>query len=91
MTLEERRAAFQAGVLRALQPGWHLEAQTDTSAVFVRPGPRPNHILHFILTLLTAGVWLVVWFFVAAKGPGKDTRQLLSLDDDGQWRWTELP
>lgn len=22
---------------------------------------KPNHLLHFILTLVTAGIWLIVW------------------------------
>lgn len=28
-------------------------------------GTRPNHLLHFFLTLFTAGLWLVVWILVA--------------------------
>jgi hypothetical protein len=26
---------------------------------------KPNHILHVILTVLTAGIWLLVWIAVA--------------------------
>lgn len=26
---------------------------------------KVNHILHFLLSIVTAGVWLIVWFFVA--------------------------
>jgi hypothetical protein len=35
------------------------------------PPPRPyviegpNHALHFVLTLLTAGLWLPVWLIIA--------------------------
>jgi hypothetical protein len=25
----------------------------------------PNHILHLLLTVVTAGVWLVVWFLLS--------------------------
>ncbi len=32
--------------------------------------PRANHILHFLLTLLTCGLWLPVWFLCALL-PGK--------------------
>ncbi len=26
--------------------------------------PRPNHLLHFFLSLATLGIWLIVWFFM---------------------------
>lgn len=29
--------------------------------------PKPNHILHLILSILTAGLWLIVWFLVAVE------------------------
>ena len=35
-----------------------------------RPTPhlvdRPNHILHLLLSVVTAGLWLIVWLFVGA-------------------------
>lgn len=31
----------------------------------------PNHILHFLLTLFTAGLWVFVWLFVSTF-PDKD-------------------
>lgn len=32
---------------------------------------KTNHGLHFVLTLLTAGLWLLVWVFAAAGGGAK--------------------
>jgi hypothetical protein len=26
---------------------------------------RPSHVLHLLLSVITAGLWLLVWFFVA--------------------------
>lgn len=26
-----------------------------------------NHILHFLITLLTGGLWVIVWIFAAIK------------------------
>ena len=26
---------------------------------------KPNHILHLLLSLVTFGFWLIVWFFIA--------------------------
>lgn len=34
-------------------------------------GPRTNHILHFILTVLTGGLWLPVWIIVALGNRSK--------------------
>lgn len=27
--------------------------------------PSTSHVLHLLLSVVTAGVWLIVWFFVA--------------------------
>jgi hypothetical protein len=27
----------------------------------------PNHVLHLILSVLTFGLWLIVWFVIAAR------------------------
>lgn len=29
--------------------------------------PRANHILHLILTILTAGLWIIVWILVGLQ------------------------
>lgn len=33
-----------------------------------------NHILHLILTLLTGGVWVIVWFIVASNNSSYNSR-----------------
>jgi hypothetical protein len=44
--------------------GFQLESRTDTQAVMVK-GKRPNHALHLLLTVLTLGLWAIVWIVVA--------------------------
>lgn len=39
---------------------------------FQREGP--NHILHLILTLITAGLWLFVWIFLVIANKAKAHR-----------------
>ncbi len=29
--------------------------------------PRPNHILHLLLTIITAGLWIIVWILCAIR------------------------
>ena len=44
-------------------------------------GHRPNHVLHLILTLITLGVWAIVWILVAILGGEK--RKVISVDEYG--------
>ena len=50
--------------------GWRVESRTDQQAVIVK-GHRPNHILHLILTIVTLGVWAIVWIAVVVFGGEK--------------------
>ena len=36
--------------------------------------PRPNHVLHLILSVLTAGLWLIVWLILVARSSGASAR-----------------
>jgi len=58
-----------------------VESQTDFQAVLVR-GHRINHLLHLILTLLTCGVWVVVW--VAMFAFAGEKRFSIRVDEYGQ-------
>jgi hypothetical protein len=51
-------------IRRLVIDGWRVELQTDQTTVMVRDR-RPEHILHFVLTMLTFGFWAIVWIFLA--------------------------
>lgn len=52
--------ALAIAVANAIQTeGWRVESQTTTQAVLVK-GKNVNHILHTVLDILTAGIWLLV-------------------------------
>jgi len=57
-----------------------VESQSHIQAVVVT-GKRPNHILHLILTILTLGVWAIVWIIIAIGGGEK--RKTVSISPDG--------
>jgi hypothetical protein len=59
-----------AQVTSLLARGYHVEIQTAELTQLVR-GHRVNHILHLLLTVFTAGLWLPVWIGVAAFGGGR--------------------
>ncbi len=60
--------------------GARVESQGPFNAVVVR-GKRVNHLLHLILSLLTAGLWLFVWLILAAAGGEK--RSTINVDPYG--------
>jgi hypothetical protein len=44
-------------------------------------GHRPNHILHLILSIITLGIWLIVWVLVGLFGG--ETRRTITVQPDG--------
>jgi len=36
-----------------------------------RPRRKPNHVLHLLLTIITVGLWGLVWIFVSITGQAK--------------------
>jgi hypothetical protein len=83
-----RRAALEAAVadVVARDHGGRVAFQGEATAVVVTGRPV-NHLLHLILTLLTGGLWLVVWALVTATGGERS--QTLTVDEDGSVRVSE--
>lgn len=82
VTPDERRRMMDAAATDFVSHGWRLESRSEFQAVFVR-GHRPNHILHLLLTILTAGLWGVfVWLPLSVFGGEK--RQIVSVDEYGK-------
>lgn len=77
---EYRRARLTESISGSVRNGWRVEAQGEDYAVIVY-GNRPNHILHLILTLVTAGLWGIVWICVAI-GSG-EKRMTIRVDEYG--------
>lgn len=61
ISLAEREERLERAIQRELRDGARLESREATTAVLVR-GRRVNHALHFGLSIVTLGWWLVVWF-----------------------------
>lgn len=80
-TPNERRELLAQEVGQHVRQGYRVESQTDYQAIVVR-GRRPNHLLHFIIGLVTLGFWwLFVWLPVAAFAGEK--RRVLNVDAYG--------
>ena len=77
---EERRALLSNEVTRLLRQGRRVESQSDYQAVLLR-GKQVNHILHLLLSVFTAGIWLIVWLSLLGKGI---KRELVQVDEWGK-------
>ena len=77
---EERREIFKKFVDEQVVRGGKIEREDEYSAV-IQFGGKPNHILHLLLSLVTFGLWLIVWFFIAISS--KNYRILYSIDSKG--------
>jgi len=60
--------------------GWAVESRTATMAVMVSGG-QANHVLHLLLTLLSCGLWGIMWLLIAATS--STSRISLILNPDG--------
>jgi len=82
-TADGRRAALARRLAGFTGAGWRVESQTDFQVVLVK-GHRPNHVLHLILSIVTLGLWLIVWLIVALVS--KERRMVLTVDEAGEVR-----
>ena len=64
----------------SVRQGWGVQSQTDFQAVLVK-GSKPNHVLHLVLTLLTVGLWAIVWIALALIGSKK--HRVIQVDEYG--------
>ena len=78
-----RREQLALEISRLASQGYRVESQSDIQATLVR-GRRVNHILHLLLTLVTLGIWLLVWISLAIFGGEK--RVILVVDEFGNTR-----
>lgn len=80
MDEEPRKALLAQAVANEVRGGWGVQSQTDFQAVLVK-GHRPNHLLHLVLTLLTLGLWAIVWVLVTLIGG--ENHQVIVVDAYG--------
>ena len=80
-TAEERTAALERYVLNAGRHGWRVQSQTATQAQLLKGKPT-NHILHLILSIITLGLWLIVWVLMVIFAGEK--QRLVTVDEYGR-------
>lgn len=67
---DARRQALANAVHAEVVRGARIESQSDFTAVVVHGRPV-NHVLHLLLTLVTCGMWSLVWLLLVLTGGEK--------------------
>ena len=75
-----RIALLDAEVAEWIREGWRVESRSDFQSVMVS-GKPVNHLLHLVLSILTGGLWLLVWIVLVLTGG--ENRELLQVDGFG--------
>jgi Protein of unknown function (DUF2510) len=83
LSIEERSDRLDLAVADAVRRGGRVESRSATQAVIVY-GKAPSggvHVIHFLLTLLTFGFWLLVWILYAMSR--HEDRVTVAIDSHG--------
>ena len=79
-TPDERKELLARLVSSRISLGRRVESQSDYQAVLVA-GKPVNHILHLILTIISLGIWGIIWLALVALGGEK--REVVQIDEWG--------
>jgi Na+-transporting NADH:ubiquinone oxidoreductase subunit NqrC len=79
---ETRKQRLAQAIANSVRAGWSVESQSDHQAVMVKHAQQTNHILHLILTLLTLGLWAIIWIALAILHKGEQ-HQVITVDEYG--------
>jgi hypothetical protein len=77
---ERRRELLSQAIQGQVVRGGRIESRGEYDATIIF-GHRVNHILHLILSVLTLGLWVIVWIILSVTGGEK--RTLIAVDEFG--------
>lgn len=80
LTAEQKAEILSREINGMASKGWHLVSQTSSQASFEK-GKNTSHGLHIFLSIITLGLWLIVWLLLAIFAGRKTC--LINVDDYG--------
>jgi hypothetical protein len=83
---ERRTELLEQHVMAEVSGGARVELQSAFRAVVVYP-PNVNHVMHFVLCLLTCWLWALVWLTQVGK---RERRYLIQIDPYGVLTRTQV-
>ncbi|MFN7238970.1 MAG: hypothetical protein ACK5UE_01545, partial [Chitinophagales bacterium] len=83
-TYEEKFQRFSNIISTKTMEGFMVADRNDKSlvAVLVKQGEKVNHLLHFLISMVSCGFWLFVWGWLALI-KNKEQRIRISIDSAG--------
>ena len=81
LTPTEREARMQEALIDAARFG-QVSLLGPFQAQVVIPAHKINHVLHLLLTIVTAGLWVIVWLVMAAQQEPEE-RHIVTVDEYG--------
>jgi hypothetical protein len=82
VTPEQREAALDEAVSRDVALGYKVESQRPNQVVLVGEGFRVHNGTHLVLTIVTAGLWGIVWLIQYFRG--RQRQLVLTVDEAGR-------
>lgn len=81
---EEKFQRFSNIISTKTLQGFMVADRNDKAlvAVLVKQGEKVNHLLHFLISFLTCGLWVFVWFYLAIF-KAREQRVRISIDSAG--------
>ena len=80
---EERKLKLARVLAVEANNGWRVESQTEYTAVlYYGKGGKINHILHLLLSLITFGIWLIVWIIIGLSNQRKT--KVIAVEENGE-------
>jgi hypothetical protein len=80
LTTEQRSDILNREVARWVSNGWGTESVASTQAVLFKKR-KARILLNLVLTVITGGLWGIVWIVLAVRGGGK--RQVIFVNETG--------
>jgi hypothetical protein len=77
---DERKQMLARTVSNEVRSGWRIESQTDYDAYLIKGKPT-SHVLHLILTIITLGLWAIIWIVMVYLN--RDQRETVNVDEWG--------
>lgn len=81
VSAEERKRKLANQIRTEVTQGGRVESQGDFDAVLAT-GKEINHTVHLIATIVSCGIWGIVWLVMALTGGIK--RKMVAVDEYGQ-------
>lgn len=67
METDHRQQLLKDRVRSKISLGFYEVFDEEPFAIYVRSTKKVNHILHFLISVITAGLWLPIWLILSLR------------------------